>query len=129
MKVTWHFSASTASLLGYGLLLLALAALGFFVPSLALGSGLALGFAIGLIVFLTGSVMGFRTASRKLEQAAILDEPTSPVSIFSTPLSRAEVHRYLENYRGGNGAATPLRRRAATGRDHSTRPEPARLSA
>ncbi len=126
MKVTWHFSASTASALGYGLLLLALAALGLFVPSLALGSGLAIGFGIGLIVFLAGSVMGFRTASRKLEQAAILDESAS---IFSTPLSRDEVDRYLDNHRGGNGAATPLQRATAAGRDHSARQEPVRLSA
>lgn len=129
MKVTWHFSASTASVLGYGLLLLALATLGLFVPSLALGSGLAIGLGIGLIVFLAGSVVGFRTASRKLEQAAILDESAGSVSIFSTPLSRDEVDRYLENYRGGIGAATPLHRAAATVSDHSPRPEPARLSA
>lgn len=129
MKVTWHFSAPTSSVLGYGLLLLALATLGFLVPSLAHGSGLAIGFGIGLIVFLAGSVMGFRTASRKLEQAAVLDDPAGSVSIFSTPLSRDEVDRYLEDYRGGNGAAAPLHRTAAAGSDHSPRPEPARLSA
>lgn len=127
MKTTWRFSASTASALGYGLLILALTTLGMFVASLALGSGPTIGLGIGFLACMTGSVMGFRTASRELKQAAV-HEPTSPVSIFSAPMSSDDVSRYEAAHHSADAAAVPLHRTTSTDRD-DTRSGPVRLSA
>lgn len=99
MTIAWRISASTASALGYVLLVMGFAALGLLVGALATGSALALAFFVGLVVCLTGSVMGFRAASRKLSESGVFAEATSPVSIFSAPLPQAQIDRYLENYR------------------------------
>ncbi|WP_131536114.1 hypothetical protein [Mycolicibacterium aromaticivorans] len=75
------------------------AALGLLVGALATGSAVAVAFFVGLVACLAGSVMGFRTASRKLSKSEAFDEATSPVSIFSAPLPQEQIDRYLENYR------------------------------
>lgn len=135
MKVTRPISSGTASVLGYLLLLMAFAALGLFVVALAMGSGLAAIFGIALISCLAGSVARFRAASRSLARSGVLAEATSPVSIFSTPLRRHQIDRYLENYRGASALAAPPIRPALvmsavparrTRTEHST---PALLSA
>ncbi|KDE98782.1 hypothetical protein Y900_007435 [Mycolicibacterium aromaticivorans JS19b1 = JCM 16368] len=92
-------SASTASALAYVLLVMGFAALGLLVGALATGSAVAVAFFVGLVACLAGSVMGFRTASRKLSKSEAFDEATSPVSIFSAPLPQEQIDRYLENYR------------------------------
>lgn len=127
MKTTWRFSAPAASALGYGLLILALTTLGMFIASLALGSGPTIGLGIGFLACMTGSVMGFRRASRELKHAAI-HEPTSPVSIFSAPMSNNDVDRYAAAHHGDHAPAVPLRRTTATDHD-DTRSGTARLSA
>lgn len=93
-------TAGTASALGYLLLLMAFAALGLSVAALAVGSGWAAILGMWLILCMAGSVTGFRAASRRLARFKVIAEATSPVSIFSTPLHRHEIDRYLENYRG-----------------------------
>lgn len=127
MKTTWRFSASTASALGYGLLILALTTLGMFVASLALGSGPTVGLGIGFLACMTGSVMGFRTAARELKRAEI-HEPTSPVSIFSTPMSSDDVDRYVADHHAASAAAVPRRRTTSTDHD-DTQSGSVRLSA
>ena len=99
MRPKRRLSASSASALGYTLLLFAFAALGLFVAALATGSGTAAILGIGLIVCMAGSVTSFRAASRKLAQSAIA-APTSAVSIFSEPLRQDQIDAYVETYRG-----------------------------
>ena len=136
MTVTRRISASSASALGYLLLLMAFAALGLFVAAVATGGyGLATALGIGLSACLAGSVMGFRAASRKLAQSGVFAEATSPVSIFSTPLRPDQIDRYLENYRGENGSVARARTMTvllgddSTGRAKTEHTEPALLSA
>ena len=108
MKVLRRVSASSASVLGYVLLLMAFVALGLFTAALATDGGVASAIlGIGLTASLAGSVMGFRLASRKLAQSGA--EATSPVSIFSTPLRQDQIDRYLENYGVENRSAAPPR--------------------
>lgn len=99
MNTARRISSSTASALGYLLLLVGFAALGLFVGALASGSTVAWAFFVGLVVCLAGSVTGFRAASRKLSEAGVFVEATSPVSIFSEPLGDGEIDRYLKSYR------------------------------
>ncbi|KAA0101434.1 hypothetical protein [Mycolicibacterium sp. P1-5] len=121
MNLARRVSASTASFLGYLLLLLAFTALGLFVADLASGSGVAMALFVGLVASLAGSVMGFRAASRKLSEAGVFIEATSPVSIFSAPLRQQQVDRYVEDHRAsGRVAALPITV-ATRGRDHTPR--------
>ena len=91
-------SVSTASAVGYALLLLAFVTLGLFVAALATGSALTVLAGTGLIACLFGSVTGFRAAARRLADSVGLVEPLSPVSIFSIPLRQHQIDRYRQNY-------------------------------
>ncbi|WP_210115487.1 hypothetical protein [Mycobacterium sp. DL99] len=86
--------------LAYVLLLVGFVSLGLFVAALASGSDLAVVAGIALIACLVGAVAGFRTGARNLARDRQPDAPTNNVSIFSTPLRRDEMDRYLRNYRG-----------------------------
>ncbi|OBK72742.1 hypothetical protein [Mycobacterium sp. 1274761.0] len=109
MKNLSRISAEVASAVGYLLLLAAFTSLGLFIAALAAGSALAAILGIGLIACLAGSVIGFRSAAQALKQSGVFAEATSPVSIFSSPLRRQEVDRYLESYRGEQGPPGPSR--------------------
>ena len=117
MSTDRRTSASTASAVGYLLLLLAFATLGLFVAALATGTAsAAVLFGVGLIACLGGSVAGFRAASRRLSESGVFIEATSPVSIFSAPLRQQQVDTYLDSYRPHPRAAVvPIA--AARGRD------------
>lgn len=110
MRVLRSMSTSFASALGYVLLLTAFVALGLFAAVLATGNGVAAAvMGIGLIASLTGSVMCFRAASRRLAQSELFAEATSPLSIFSTPIHRDQVERYLAHYRRENRSVDATR--------------------
>ncbi len=95
---------TSMSSLAYISLLVAFIALGTFVAALATGSRWAMVLGVVLIACLAASVAGFRTAARKITRPNAITEPGSAVSIFSTPLRREQVDRYLENYRGGRSS-------------------------
>src|SRR5690349_1052272 len=97
MRDIWR---NSASYLAYLLLLMGFVSLGLFVAALATGSILAGVLGAVLIACLAGSVAGFRSAAHKLAHSRPVAEPESDVSIFSTPLRREQIDRYLENYRG-----------------------------
>ncbi len=99
MSMARRISSSTASALAYVLLLMGFASLGLFVGALATGSTVAVAFLVGLVACLAASVTGFRAASRKLAEAGVFVEATSPVSIFDAPLDEEQIDRYLESYR------------------------------
>lgn len=88
--------------IAYVLLLVGFVSLGLFVTALAFGSDLALVAGIALFASLAGAAAGFRTGARRLTEARLPDLPTNNVSIFSIPLRRDEVDRYLQNYRPEN---------------------------
>jgi hypothetical protein len=100
LKTVGRFSAPA---LAYVLLLVAFVSLGVFVAALATESGLTALLGVLLIACLTGSVAGFRAAARKLAKSGAGAEPSSAVSIFSTPLQRHHIDRYLKYYRGEGG--------------------------
>lgn len=85
----------------YGLLLLGFVSLGAFVAALAFGSPLAVVAGLALVASFAGAVVGFRAGARRLAHAAPTGD--SAVSIFSIPLRRDEVDRYLQSYRGEHG--------------------------
>jgi len=128
MKNKWHVSASTESVLGYGLLILALTTLGLFVASLALGSEWTTVLGIGSLGCLVGSVLAFRAAARSLQRSARADGAAGPASIFSAPLGRDDVDGYVDHYRSEDHVtASPIGTAAPGAGDiHS---KPARLSA
>ncbi|WP_441961444.1 hypothetical protein [Mycolicibacterium houstonense] len=99
--------------IAYVLLLIGFVSLGLFVTALAFGSDLVLVAGTALIASLGGAVAGFRKGARRLSEARLPDAAAHNVSIFSTPLRRDEVDRYLQNYRtesteSGDGAATAV---------------------
>ncbi|OMC34230.1 hypothetical protein A5742_13970 [Mycolicibacterium fortuitum] len=89
--------------IAYVLLLVGFVSLGLFVTAMAFGSDLALVAGIVLIASLGGAVAGFRKSARQLDEARLPDASAHNVSIFSTPLRRDEVDRYLQNYRAESG--------------------------
>jgi hypothetical protein len=135
MKVLRSVPAPMASALGYMSLLLSFAALGPFVAALATGSRMAAILGTAVFACLAGSVLSFRAASRKLARSGVFVEATSPVSIFSKPVRRNQIERYLGTYRGEPSTVAPQRTLTVlVGGDSTRRTDakpgaPARLSA
>ncbi len=115
--------------IAYVLLLVGFVSLGLFVTALAFSSDLALVAGIALLASLAGAAAGFRKGARRLSEARLPDLPTNNVSIFSTPLRRDEVDRYLQNYRPENrDRAVAVVRAEAAPAALSTHGEPRRAA-
>ncbi|MDH6196981.1 hypothetical protein M2272_003634 [Mycobacterium frederiksbergense] len=94
--------SGSAPVLAYVLLLIGFISLGLFVAALGTGSNLAVLAGIGVVAGLAGAVAGFRRGARTLAQSRAAGDPGDNVSVFSIPLRRDEVDRYLEQYRGAD---------------------------
>lgn len=101
------FRRIPATSVAYVLLLFAFVSLGTFVAALSLGSSLATVAAAALIVSVTGAVAGFRAGARRLADGREPGASAHNVSIFSTPLRRDEVDRYLQSYRDAATETAP----------------------
>lgn len=103
------FRRIPATSVAYVLLLVAFVSLGAFVAALSLGSSVATVAAVALIVSFAGAVVGFRAGARRLADGRDPGAPAHNVSIFSTPLRRDEVDRYLQSYRDAAETAPAIR--------------------
>ena len=92
-RISLTYAAYVCFLLGF-------VALGMFVYALAVGSGLAGIIAGSLIGFFAAAVVGFRAGARRVVRADESGNPVDGANVWAQPVRRAEIDRYLLNYRG-----------------------------
>src|SRR4051794_36434591 len=119
------FRDISVSSLAYVSLLMAFVSLGAFVAALATASRWTAIWGVVLVACLAASVAGFRAAARAVARTTAHAKPASAVSIFSTPLQKEQVDRYLQNYRIEKGAVAQTCRASTVGagvRSHADLP-------
>jgi hypothetical protein len=116
------FRRGSVTYLAYVLLLMAFVSLGIFVAALATESDVVGAAGAGLIACLGGAVAGFRKGSRTLAESTGSGDTANNLSIFSVPLRRDQIDRYLKEYRDERGnLAQPGRTIAAVAGTESDR--------